>query len=214
MMGECSCESASAETVERRSLWLLLAINATLFVAELLAGWLGESTGLLADSLDMLADAIVYGLALSAVGRSHRRQIRAAWVSGLFQGGLGLAVLGEVLRRARLGSEPISVLMMGMGGTAFAANLTCLAILARHRNGGVHMRASWIFSTNDVLANLGVIVSGGLVWWLDSPLPDLVIGVLISALVIHGGCRILSAARRSARSSADAPVPPAGTSPP
>jgi cation diffusion facilitator family transporter len=185
------CELEGAAKLESQTLWILLAINGAMFLGEALAGWWGESTGLLADSLDMLADASVYGIALFAVGRSHRLQARAATASGVAQIALGLAVLLEVVRRFLYGSDPQSMMMMAVGALALVANVSCLLLLAKHRKGGIHMRASWIFSTNDVIANIGVIISGGLVMYLGSRLPDLVIGALVSAVVVRGGVQIL-----------------------
>lgn len=193
-MSDCghSCEcAAAASTAEAKTLRWLLAINAAMFAIEVVAGWLAESTGLLADSLDMFADAAVYGLALYAVGRDTGHQQRAARLSGWLQLLLALGALAEVLRRAWIGSEPEPMPMMGIALLALAANVACLALLARHRDGGVHMRASWIFSTNDVLANLGVIVAGALVAWSGSNIPDLAIGTLIAVLVLNGARRIL-----------------------
>ncbi|MFN3168403.1 MAG: cation transporter [Phycisphaeraceae bacterium] len=172
-------------------LWTLLAINGAMFVAEVVVGWIAESTGLLADSLDMLADAVIYGVSLSAVGRAAHRKAKAAKLSGVLQIVLGLGVLAEVTRRARFGSEPISSLMMLMGCVALIANVACLLLLAKHRHDGEHMRASWIFSTNDVIANTGVIAAGLLVLLTDSAAPDLVIGTLISAVIVFGGIKIL-----------------------
>ncbi len=169
----------------------LLLINALMFAVEIGLGWLAQSTGLIADSLDMFADAAVYGLALYAVGRSRDLQLRAARTSGWLQLLLALGALAEVLRRLVFGSEPEPPLMMGVATLALLANLACLALLARHREGGVHMRASWIFSTNDVLANLGVIAAGLLVAWTGSNWPDLLIGALIGLLVLNGARRIL-----------------------
>ena len=194
-MSDCGCGSAQAHNLQRRTLWWLLAINGVMFVGELGVGWWSESTGLIADSLDMLADACVYGIALFAVGRSSRLQSKAASASGVLQILLGLGVMLEVVRRFIGGSDPIGVAMMVAGGIAVSANVACLAILARHRDGGAHMRASWIFSTNDVIANIGVIVSGGLVLVLRSPMPDLVIGTLVSLVVVRGGIRILQIPR-------------------
>ena len=190
-MSDCGCGSSDAIRLERRALGWLLVINGAMFVGEASLGWWSESTGLLADSLDMLADACVYGIAFFAVGRSPRLQSGAATASGILQIALGLGVLVEVVRRFVQGSDPVSIVMMVTGGVALIANLTCLAVLARHRDEGAHMRASWIFSTNDVIANLGVILSGALVLWLVSPLPDLIIGLLISLVVLRGGVRIL-----------------------
>jgi Co/Zn/Cd efflux system component len=109
-------------------------------------------------------------------------------------------VLAEVLRRYLGSSDPVSALMMAVGAIALIANLLCLALIAKHRDGGIHMRASWIFSANDVIANLGVIFAGGLVMVFDSRLPDLVIGSVIAVVVVRGGRQILretNAARRS-----------------
>ena len=196
-MSECESEHQEAAELERRTLWILLAVNGIMFIVEAVAGYFGDSTGLLADSFDMLADASVYGIALYAVGRSSRLQGNAAKASGVIQVALGVGVLVEVLRRFLFGSEPASSLMMIVGALAFFANVSCLVLLAKHRKGGIHMRASWIFSTNDVIANLGVILSGILVFYLKSHLPDLIIGVIISILVIRGGLQILHEAREA-----------------
>ena len=120
-MSSCGC-SHEAQDLERKTLWTLLVINSVMFIAEAAAGWWGESTGLLADSLDMLADAFVYGVALCAVGRSRRLQVRSAVASGLMQMTLGLSVLCDVVRRFVVGSEPASVLMLTVGAAALAAN--------------------------------------------------------------------------------------------
>lgn len=187
----CSCGcAAAAARAEARTLRWLLAINAVMFVVELGAGWLAQSTGLIADSLDMFADAVVYGLALYAVGHAGR-QLGVARLAGWVELLLALGALAEVLRRWLTGSAPEPLPMMGFALLALAANVACMALLAQHRDGGAHMRASWIFSTNDVLANLGVILAGALVAWTGSNLPDLVIGTLIGLLVLNGARRIL-----------------------
>jgi Co/Zn/Cd efflux system component len=176
---------------EARTLWAVLAINAAMFVVEGVAGWMAESTGLLADGLDMLADALVYGVALYAVGRGPLLKRRAARLCGGLQMVLALGALAEVLRRARFGSEPEPPLMVATSLLALAANVTSLWLVARHRHGGVHMKATYICTTNDVLANLGVIAAGALVAWTGSALPDLAIGTAIAALVLRGAVRIL-----------------------
>ena len=194
-MSDCGCGLVEAAQLERQTLSILLAINGAMFVAEAIAGWWGQSTGLLADSLDMLADASVYGIALYAVGRSRALQVNTATASGCVQIALGLVVLAEVVRRFFYGSDPVSMLMMSVGAIALVANVSCLALLAKHRDGGIHMRASWIFSVNDVIANCGLILSGWLVLYLDSRIPDLVIGAAISVVVVRGGVNILREAK-------------------
>ena len=169
----------------------LLLINALMFALELTMGLLAQSAGLIADSLDMFADAAVYGVALLAVGQAASRQLGAARLAGLVQGLLALLLLAEVARRWLYGSEPQSWLMMGVGLLALLANLACLMLIHGQRHGGVHMRASWIFSANDVLANLGVIIAGSLVLWTGAAWPDLLIGSLVGLLVLLGAWRIL-----------------------
>jgi len=193
----CGCGAEQAAQLQRRTLWVVLLINAAMFVVELVFGLRAGSTGLIADSLDMLADAGVYGLSLAAVGRGIGKQRQAAVLSGRLQIVLAIWVLLDVLRRIDFGTEPISALMVGIGALALLANLLCLVLVRRHREGGMHMRASLIFSTNDTLANLGVIAAGLLVAWSGSRIPDLLIGFAISLLVLQGGRRILREARAS-----------------
>jgi cation transport ATPase len=170
--------------------WLLL-INGIMFVVEIVIGWWAQSTGLIADSLDMFADAAVYGVALYAVGHSAKMKLRAAHFSGWLQMILALGALSEVIRRFWYGSDPDSDLMMSFGLVALVANVLCLVLITKHREGGVHMKASWIFSANDVIANLGVILAGALVAWTGSRYPDLIIGSIIAGIVLSGAYRIL-----------------------
>ncbi|MCQ4299178.1 cation transporter [Pseudomonas songnenensis] len=182
----------STQEQEAATLKVLLAINAIMFIFELVAGLVAQSTGLIGDSLDMFADAAVYGVALYAVGRAARLQMRAAQLAGWLQGLLALGLLVEVGRRFFSGSEPQSLMIMAVSCVALIANVACLLLIARHRDGGVHMKASYIFSANDVLINVGVIVAGGLVAWTGSNYPDLFIGGLIGLVVLLGARRILA----------------------
>jgi cation transport ATPase len=186
-------QASAEQDAERESgiLKWLLAINGVMFVIEITVGWWAQSTGLIADSLDMFADAAVYGVALYAVGHSVRMKLRAAHMSGWLQIILALGALGEVVRRVVFGSEPVSTLMMSFGLVALVANVTCLLLIAKSRDSGAHMKASWIFSANDVIANLGVILAGFLVAWNGSRYPDLVIGLIIGVIVLSGARRIL-----------------------
>jgi len=190
-MSGCGCEIEIKDKAQSRTLVMLLVINGVMFVAEIIAGVIGDSTALIADSLDMLADASVYAIGLYAVGRSLLMKARAAHISGVFQVLLGLGVLFDIVRRTLVGSEPESLMMMAVGVVALIANSICLVLIYKHRQGEVHMRASWIFSKNDVIANLGVIGGGVLVAWLGSPWPDLIIGLVIAVIVVRGGVLII-----------------------
>ncbi|WP_373740306.1 cation transporter [Neisseria sp.] len=183
---------------ERKLLRAVLAVNFLFFLIEMGGGWLAASMGLMADSLDMLADSLVYGLALLAVGRSAAAQNRvAAWAGGLQ---LGLAVLGlaEVLRRF-LGWEslPDFRIMIAVALLALAANVLSLKLLQKSRSREAHIRASMIFTSNDILANIGMVLAGVLVLQTGSPYPDLMIGLLVFALVARGAFRILKLSRPS-----------------
>ena len=187
-----SVDNSKADADERKLLQRLLAINAVMFVTELIVGVWAQSTGLIADSLDMLADAAVYSVALLAVGLSAAKKVRAAHLSGWLQALLAAGVLFEVVRRFWAGTEPMSTLMIVMASVALIANTLCLYLISQSRSDGAHMKATKIFSTNDVLANIGVIVAGGLVAWTGSGYPDLVIGGIIGIIVLDGARRILA----------------------
>ena len=187
-----SAENSKADADERKLLLQLLTINAVMFVTELIVGVWAQSTSLIADSLDMLADAAVYSVALLAVGLSTTKKVKAAHLSGWLQALLAAGVLFEVARRFWVGTEPMSTLMIVMASVALAANTLCLYLISQSRSDGAHMKATKIFSTNDVLANIGVIVAGGLVAWTGSGYPDLVIGGIIGIIVLDGARRILA----------------------
>ncbi len=177
---------------QRKLLWYVLIINAVFFILEMTTGFLSRSMGLVADSLDMLADSFVYGLSLIAVGGSISRKKRIASVAGYFQ--MLLATLGffEVLRRFISATEvPDFKVMIIISILALIANFTCLVILQRSRSKEAHMRASLIFTSNDIIINAGVIVAGVLVLWTNSQVPDLIVGAVVFFIVIRGAINIL-----------------------
>ncbi len=194
-MSDCGCHMEAKNAAERKTLRILLIINSTMFVVGCVAGILAHSTALIADSLDMFADASVYMLSLYAVGKSAHSKNRAAMLSGILQITLAAMILIDVIQRFIWGSTPESHWMMGFAFLALMANSYGLYLLAKHRQGEVHMRASWIFTQNDVIANISVIFAGLLVSLLSSQIPDLIAGLGISILVIWGGIRIIQDAR-------------------
>lgn len=181
---------------EKKVLIVVLIINALFFVIEMTFGWISNSMGLVADSLDMFADASVYGLSLYAVGKAVSRKKNIAKLSGYIQ--LGLAVFGfmEVLRRF-LGFEelPDYKTMMIVATIAFAANMVSLYLLQKQKSEDAHMKASMIFTSNDIVVNLGVIAAGFLVNLLSSNKPDLIIGSIVFIVVARGAFRILKIAK-------------------
>lgn len=182
------------ESVSNQSnlLWTVLIINFLFFLIEMSTGIISKSMGLVADSLDMLADSFVYGLSLLAVGGTVLKKKRIAKYAGYFQITLAIIGLVEIMRRF-LGFEalPIFSTMIIVSIFALVANGICLYILQKSKSTEAHMRASMIFTSNDIIINLGVIVAGVLVHYLNSGLPDLLIGIIVFAIVIQGALRIL-----------------------
>ena len=195
-MSDCGCHMEAKNAAERKTLRILLLINGTMFVVGIVAGVLAHSTALVADSLDMFADASVYTMSLYAVGKSAHHKNRAATLSGIFQITLAVMVVIDVIRRFVWGSAPESGWMMAMAFLALIANSYGLYLLSKHRKGEVHMRASWIFTQNDVIANFSVIVAGFLVTLFNSRFPDLIVGFGIASLVVWGGISIIRDAQR------------------
>lgn len=198
-LGGKKIETIETEEVEfsenanqKKLLWTVLAINFAFFLIEMTTGLISKSMGLVADSLDMLADSFVYGISLFAVGGTLTRKKKIAKLAGYFQ--IILAVIGfmEVLRRF-FGVEKIPDFstMIIVSVFALIANGICLYLLQKSKSNEAHMQASMIFTSNDVVINLGVITAGVLVNWLDSSKPDLIIGTIVFMIVIQGALRIL-----------------------
>ena len=178
---------------QRKLLWTVLFINFIFFLIEITTGLISKSMGLVADSLDMLADAFVYGLSLYAVGGTLSRKKSIAKLAGYFQITLALIGFIEVLRRF-FGAEklPDFTTMIVVSALALVANGICLYLLQKSKSKEeAHMKASMIFTSNDVIINLGVITAGLMVNWLNSSKPDLIIGTIVFILVIQGARRIL-----------------------
>ncbi|MFP4511154.1 MAG: cation transporter [Spirochaetaceae bacterium] len=181
---------------QSRLLWAVLIINFSFFLIESVSGFIAGSMGLVADSLDMLADSIVYALSLWAVGAAVTRKKRVATMSGYFQ--LTLAGIGffEVIRRfVGLEAMPDFGTMIVVSTLALIANSICLYLLHTSRDEEAHMKASMIFTSNDVIINVGVIVAGILVLLTNSRYPDLIVGGIIFVVVLRGAFRILKLGR-------------------
>ncbi len=177
---------------ESRVLRQVLAINFFFFALEMLTGFIAGSMGLVADSLDMLADSIVYVLSLFAVGGTASRKKKIAGAAGYFQLTLALLGFAEVIRRfVERGETPDFHLMIVISLLALVGNSICLYLLQKSQSREAHMQASMIFTSTDVIVNLGVITAGVLVYLTASKLPDLAVGTIVFILVGRGAYRIL-----------------------
>ena len=192
----CSAKSATLETLarqadQRRVLVIVLAINAVMFVLEFGAGVIAGSAALMADASDMLGDALVYAVSLYALARSDRWKAGAAMLKGVVILALGIGIAVNVALKIRSGVPPSSTLMLGFGALALVANLVCFRLLTRFRHQDVNMASTWECSRNDLINNTGVILAAGLVWWLASPWPDIVIGSLMALVFLRSAFRVM-----------------------
>jgi Co/Zn/Cd efflux system component len=179
-------------SVQSKLLWTVLIINFVFFIIEITTGFISKSMGLVADSLDMLADALVYGLSLWAVGSTVTRKKKVARLSGYFQLALALLGLSEVIRRFISFEEvPDFQIMIIVSILALVANSVCLYLLQKSKSKEAHMKATMIFTSNDIIINTGVILAGILVLLTQSKYPDLIIGSIVFLIVVRGALRIL-----------------------
>ncbi len=188
-----------AHRSEQRVLGIALWLNVALAAALLVAGVIADSSGLIANALDNTSDVAVYTISYYAVSRGTRWKTRAADLSGVMLIALSAGVLLDVARRFTFGAEPVGVVIVAMTLAAAIINIVCLRLLEGLRHQDVNLRAAWTFSINDLVSNLGVLVAGVLVAWLDQPWPDFVVGLAIAVVAAKGGLEILSDARQSAR---------------
>jgi Co/Zn/Cd efflux system component len=194
------CEAKSGALValrgkQRRVLQAVLAINATMFLLELAAGLLTGSTSVLADSLDMFGDAVVYASSLYVLSQGARSRARVATLKGTIMVLFGVGVLAEAVAKAVSGRVPVAEGMGLVGAAALVANLVCLALLLRHREDDINMRSTWICSRNDIIANVGVLAAAAAVALSGSRWPDVLVGAAIAGLFLWSAFGILREAR-------------------
>lgn len=203
-----SCEIEGLRASHSRVLWIVLAINAVMFVVECAAGLVAHSTSLLADSLDMLGDALVYGFSLFVLARSARWQAGAALVKGIFMLAFGLGVLMEAIHKMFVPVMP-SVAAMGIiGAFALVANLVCFFLLYRHRSDNLNMSSTWLCSRNDLIANTGVLLAAAGSYWLVSRWPDILVGLVIACLFLRSSSTVLAQSIKELREPAATPPQP------
>ncbi|VTY39849.1 Zinc transporter ZitB [Xylophilus ampelinus] len=194
----------ASNAADRKILRTVLLINLGQSAAGIGLGVWAASTALMGAGLDNLADASVYAVSLFAIGRAAMVKVRAARLSGFLLIGLAVLLLVEVLRRFAGGEEPVGPAMMAMAAVNAALNVVCLKLLRRHRGEDVNFKASAIFTSNDSIVNGAIVLSGVLVMWLGSNIPDLILGVVVAAIAANGGREILREASQTARRTVSA----------
>lgn len=190
-MSCCNIVSPEEMNGKKTVLWIVLLLNLTMFIVEVVAGYSADSKALLADSLDMLSDALVYGLSLIVVAKSIASQHKVAKIQGSLMALLALFVLAQTIGKVFYPSLPVAETITSIGALALGANVLCLILLTRHKGNTPSMRSSWICSRNDVIGNVGVIGAGFLVGLTQSMWPDIVVSFIMSVIVLRSAYKII-----------------------
>lgn len=190
----CGCtgdtKQAERDPAYRRALWIVVLLNLGFGLIEIIGGFLADSQALKADALDFIGDGTISLFGLVALGWTARARSRIALTQGLFLGALGLGVIGFAVWRATNAVAPEAELMGGIGLVALLVNVSAALVLSRFREGDANVRAIWLFSRNDALANIAVIAAAGLVAWTGKAWPDLVVAGVIALLFLHSAWEI------------------------
>lgn len=201
-MADQCCQHKSSELAKLKQdqsqvLWVVLVINAVMFGVELMGGLRAASLSLTGDSLDMLGDSVAYGSSLYVINKGRQAQAASALLKGVIMFGSAIAVFARAIYQLFADSVPDLPLMGTVGLLALLANLVCLLLLSRHRQDNLNMSSVWLCSRNDLIANTSVLAAAGLVWLTRSPLPDLIVGILITFIFARSAGTVLTRAWRS-----------------
>jgi len=204
-MADCcndkACEIEALRSRQSAVLKFVLGINAVMFGVELTAGILSGSVSLLADSLDMLGDALVYGFSLYVVARGARMKAQAALLKGGIMAAFGLFVLVQAVHKMLFPEVPVFETIGAVGTLALAANGLCVFLLWRHRADDINMRSVWLCSRNDIIANVSVLFAAAGVWLTSSGWPDIAVGLALAALFLRSAMFVLRSAGTELRAA-------------
>ena len=206
---DCGCRAAvfaGMSVSYKRVLWIVITINAAMFLVEMVAGVHGQSVALQADALDFLADSVTYAISLYVISKPPAWRSWAALLKALSLGLVGLWVLAWAIYNMIYMGQPVALVMTWVGAMALLANIVCALLLFRFRAGDANVRSVWICSRNDAIGNLAVIAAAGAVWLSGSSWPDLIVAVMMAALFLRGAAEI---SVHSWRELAKPPVPTA-----
>jgi Co/Zn/Cd efflux system component len=198
---EKACEIEALRSRQSSTLKTVLGINAVMFAVELTAGLLASSVSLVADSLDMLGDALVYGFSLYVVARGARMKAISALLKGAIMAAFGLFVLGQAICKIMVPQVPVFEAIGAIGLLALAANGLCLTLLWRHRTDDINMNSVWLCSRNDIVANVSVLFAAFGVWLTGSGWPDVVVGLALAVVFLRSALIVLRGATRELRAS-------------
>lgn len=196
-----ACEIEALRNRQSSTLKIVLGINAVMFMVELAAGLLSGSVSLVADSLDMLGDALVYGFSIYVIARGARMKAKAALFKGGIMAVFGLFVLGQAVYKIVFPQVPVFEAIGVIGLLALAANGLCFALLWRHRADDINMSSVWLCSRNDIIANVSVLFAAAGVWLTHSGWPDILVGLALAALFLRSALFVLREAVTALRAT-------------
>jgi len=204
-MSDCcndkACEIEALRDRQRSTLKIVLGINAVMFFVELTAGLIAGSVSLVADSLDMLGDALVYGFSMYVVARGARMKANAALLKGGIMAGFGLFVLGQASYKIIIPQVPALEMIGAIALVALAANSMCFILLWRHRADDINMSSVWLCSRNDIIANISVVFAGLGVWLTHSGWPDILVGLALAVLFLRSALFVIREAMKELRAT-------------
>jgi len=200
-------DAAHVTPAYRRALWIVVLLNVGYGIVEMVGGLLAGSQALKADALDFLGDGLITLLGLVAIGWSLTWRARSALMQGIFLGMLGVGVLANTMYRVIVLQTPDAELMGVLGAIALCVNVAAALVLIPHRKGDANVRAVWLFSRNDAIGNVAVVIAAVLVTWLNTPWPDLVVAAVIAALFLQSSWSIIQDARSDLRKASDKSLP-------
>ncbi|MCC9000421.1 MAG: cation transporter [Candidatus Contendobacter sp.] len=189
-----ACEIEALRSRQSSALKIVLGINIVMFIVELTAGLMSGSLSLLADSLDMLGDALVYSFSIYVVARDAPMKAVAALLKGGIMATFGVFVLGQAVYKMIFPHIPVFEAIGAIGLLALGANSLCLLLLWRHRADDINMSSVWLCSRNDIIANISVLFAAGGVWLTRSGWPDILVGVALAALFLQSSLSVLRGA--------------------
>lgn len=193
MAGRCG-HDAKFEGVSdeyKRRLWIVIALNATMFVVEMSAGHLVQSQALQADALDFAGDALTYGISLAVIGASIRARTNAALFKGFSLLLMGLWVFGSTLYRVFYAGVPTAGIMGAVGFLALLTNLASVSLLVRYKDGDANVRSVWLCSRNDAIGNVAVLFAALGVWGTATGWPDLIVATIMAVLFLSSAFQIV-----------------------
>lgn len=179
----------------RKALWIVVLLNAGYGIVEMVGGFMADSQALKADALDFLGDGSITLLGLLAIGWSFRLRARSALIQGIFLGVMGISILAYTIYRTQVLQTPEAGMMGVFGIIALLINILAAVVLLPHRKGDANVRTVWLFSRNDALGNILVVVAAGFVFLTDTSWPDLIAAGIIAIIFLQSSRSIIKDAR-------------------